>query len=639
MNILLAAVNAKYIHSNLAVYSLKASAGAYEPMVGLAEYTVNHSKDDIFRAIYGKKPELLFFSCYIWNRDIVFSLAADLHKILPETVIWVGGPEVSYDARQVLEENPAFAGVMCGEGEVSFYRLLEYYAGKKGCLDDVPGIVWRSGNGELRTGAEPELPDMDALPFVYEQPFVRADEAAFENRIIYYESSRGCPFSCSYCLSSIDKRTRFRNTQTVKKELAFFLEKRVRQVKFVDRTFNSRRSHALEIWNFIREHDNGVTNFHFEIAADILTDDEAALLAQMRPGLVQLEIGVQTVNADALRAVRRTGSFETIARRVRQIAAGHNVHQHLDLIAGLPFEDFESFRRSFNEVYSLRPQQLQLGFLKVLRGCEMRRRAEEYGMIYRSEPPYEVLQTKWISCEELLRLKEVEEMVEVYYNSGQFPHTTAALEKEFPAPFDLYESLADYYASCEKEFQSYSRMQRFGILRNFIHDTLKRNWQRDVQDGQGGSCAAYVDGQGGGPCAVYVDGQSGGPVAEYRDRCAMFDELLTFDYYLRENAKSRPDWAADRRQYDEAAAAFYRREAEAHTYLHGYGEKTWKQLMRMTHIERFTREVSGEDAGRENAHWILFDYSKRDALTNNASVHRIAEEDILRAGEAQGRDV
>ena len=602
MNILLVAVNAKYIHSNLAVYSLKASAGAYGPMVRLAEYTVNQPKDDIFRAVYSKKPELLFFSCYIWNREIILSLAEDLKKVLPETAIWAGGPEVSYDAEQFLQENPAFAGVMCGEGERSFPRLLEYYAGSEGSLAEIPGIVWRGKDGEAKAGKAPEILDMDGLPFVYETPFVREKEKAFENRIIYYESSRGCPFSCSYCLSSIEKGVRFRNTATVKKELAFFLEKRVQQVKFVDRTFNSRHSHALEIWNFIREQDNGITNFHFEIAADILTDEETELLRKMRPGLVQLEIGVQTVNEETLAAIHRTGSFEKIAKRVRQIAEGRNVHQHLDLIAGLPFEDFASFRHSFNAVYSLGPQQLQLGFLKVLRGSEMHRRAEEYGIVYRSSPPYEVLKTRWISCDELLRLKEVEEMLEVYYNSGQFAHTIEALEKEFAEPFDLYAALADYYASCGNEMKSYSRMQRFEMLRGFILHTL-------------------AQGEG-------FHAQDRGSQTPYEERCAVFDELLTFDFYLRENGKSRPGWAADLQPYHEAAAAFYRREAEEHTYLKAYEGRTWKQMMRMTHLERFCRELSGRDTGKKNVYWLLFDYSERDALTNSAAVYRIEETDI-----------
>lgn len=579
MNILLVAVNAKYIHSNLAVYSLKASAGEYEPQVELAEFTINHQTDDIFRMIYQKRPELLFFSCYIWNRSVILELAENLHRVLPETIIWAGGPEVSYDAERFLREQEAFDGVMCGEGERIFYRVLQHYAG--GCreLAEIPGIVYRmrgafgEETGQVictQKGCEPL--SMDELPFVYERP------EDFSNRIIYYESSRGCPYSCSYCLSSIDKRVRFRSTELVKKELGFLLEHRVPQVKFVDRTFNCSHAHAMEIWRFIKENDNGITNFHFEIAADILTDEELELLAGMRPGLVQLEIGVQTVNEQALKAIRRTAPFERIADRVRKISAKHNIHQHLDLIAGLPYEDFASFCDSFDAVYRLKPQELQLGFLKVLRGSGMYECAGEYGIVYRSRPPYEVLGTRWISCGELLRLKEVEEMLEVYYNSQQFRCTMEALEKLFARPFAMYEALADYYKAQEAEGKSFSRMQRFVLLRGFIAQIGTADTTR-------------------------------------------FDELLTLDFYLRENGKSRPAWAEDLSAYGERTVRFYQEEAQAYLSAPAYAGLNWKQLMRMTHLEHFTYDVMGSGAKEET--WLLFDYERRDALTRDAAVTRV----------------
>ena len=464
MNILLAAINAKYIHSNLAVYSLKSSAGEYSEKIDLAEFTINNQTEDIFRSIYQKKPDLLFFSCYIWNRSVVLDLAENIRKVMPDVVIWAGGPEVSYDAEQFLLENPQFDGVMIGEGEYTFYRLLRYYVDQEGSLAEISGITYyEKRGGEIRaTGSARMLDTLDELPFVYQVP------ETFANRIIYYESSRGCPYSCSYCLSSIDKRVRFRSLELVKKELSVFLEHKVPQVKFVDRTFNCRHDHAMEIWRFLSEHDNGVTNFHFEIAADILTEEEIDLLSRMRPGLVQLEIGVQTVNEKTLGAINRSAKFEKIADRVKRISAAKNIHQHLDLIAGLPYEDYDSFKDSFDAVYALKPQELQLGFLKVLRGSQMHQEAEKYGILYHSQPPYEVLATKWISCDELLRLKEVEEMVEVYYNSQQFRYTIDALEKLFERPFALYEALADYYKGQMLEGKSFSRMQRFLILRDFV---------------------------------------------------------------------------------------------------------------------------------------------------------------------------
>lgn len=636
MNSLLVAINAKYIHSNLAVYSLKAAAGAYAEMVELAEYTINHHTDDIFRSIWRRQPQLLFFSCYIWNRSVICELAANLKKVMPELVIWVGGPEVSYDAEAFLMENPQFFGVMCQEGERTFAKVLEYYLTREAAagvpvmtdqrivretkeqgegsspgmaLKDIAGIVYRNGDGIVTTAAAPHMGTLDELPFVYGQPFVQEQEEIFANRIIYYESSRGCPFSCSYCLSSLDRTVRFRSLSLVKQELLYFLERRVPQVKFVDRTFNCRHSHAIEIWKFIKEHDNGVTNFHFEIAADLLTDEEIALLATLRPGLVQLEIGVQTTNPRTLRAICRSDSFEKIQNAVQRIAAGGNIHQHLDLIAGLPYEDLDSFKKSFDEVYRLKPQELQLGFLKVLRGSRMHRCAKEYGILYRSEPPYEVLATRWISCGELLHLKDIEEMLEVYYNSRQFCCTIEALEQLFERPFALYEALARYYRAHGEDGRSYSRLQRFEMLRGFIAEMTAGDGHTD----------------------------------EERRR---FDELLTVDLYLRENAKTRPDWAQDQKEYREAIAAFYQSGEGARQYLMQYEDRTWKQLMRMTHLERVSLqtaaavgvEVSGIEASQEvceSGVWLLFDYQKRSPLTGNASVQCICRPG-KQAGEGTG---
>ena len=614
MNILLTAISAKYIHSNLAVYSLKAASGPYESMVTLAEYTINHRTDDIFSSIYRKKPDLLFFSCYIWNRTEILEVAANIRKVLPHTVVWVGGPEVSYDASELLAENPQIDGVMTGEGERTFKRLLEYYVDHVGTLGDIPGIVYRerceSGNageeaGEGSSGEnagiryqrpEDTMKSLDGLPFVYHHI------EDFANRIIYYESSRGCPFSCSYCLSSIDRRVRFRSPELVERELEFFLEHRVPQVKFVDRTFNCNHSHAQRIWRFIQEHDNGVTNFHFEIAADLLNEEELALLSAMRPGLVQLEIGIQTVNERTLEAIHRTASFSQIADRVRRIAAHRNIHQHLDLIAGLPYEDFESFCTSFDAVYSLKPQDLQLGFLKVLKGSEMYLRREEYGLVYRSRPPYEVLATRWISYDELLRLKEVEEMLEVYYNSQQFRNTMEELELYFDRPFDMYASLADYYKEEKLQDKAHSRQQRFSILREFIRKTVavRQGYRRRRQDD------SRIAG-----CMWSV------PQTE-QEALQQFDERLTLDLYLRENVRSRPEWAENNSENYDRIAAFYRNEEQVRAVLPSYGEMNWKQMMRMTHVERFGRLGDDTDGA-----WILFDYENRDPLTYDAAVHRI----------------
>ena len=295
MKILLAACNAKYIHSNLAVYDLRAYASAYQEHILLREYTINQTKDEILKDIYLTGADVVCFSCYIWNISFVKDLLCDLHKILPETKFWAGGPEVSFDAEAFLRKTPQMTGVMIGEGEKTFLELVHYYVDGEGSLTEIPGIVYHDGE-EIYNNGWRELTDLSEIPFVYEQL------KDFENKIIYYESSRGCPFSCSYCLSSIDKKLRFRDLELVRRELQFFLDHRVPQVKFVDRTFNCRHEHAMEIWRYILEHDNGVTNFHFEISADLLRDEEIQLMSKMRPGLIQLEIGVQSTNTDTIHA-------------------------------------------------------------------------------------------------------------------------------------------------------------------------------------------------------------------------------------------------------------------------------------------------------------------------------------------------
>ena len=547
MKLLLAAVNAKYIHSNLAVYSMKAYCRAFADHIELAEYTINQQEDEILKDLYRKKPEILCFSCYIWNISFIKELIRNVKKILPDTVIWAGGPEVSYDAEQFLEEMPEVFGVMCGEGEETFRELTQYYVNlerntEKGTeLEKIDGIVFRKGK-EIQKTAPRAILDMDTLVFPYQ------DMELFHHRIIYYESSRGCPFSCSYCLSSIDKKLRFRSTKLVKQELQFFLDNQVPQVKFVDRTFNCKKEHALEIWRYIQEHDNQVTNFHFEIAADLLTEEEIALIHTMRPGLIQLEIGVQSTNEDTIREIRRKTSFEKISQKVRQVQAGKNVHQHLDLIAGLPLEGYDSFRKSFDDVYGLRPQQLQLGFLKVLKGSYMYEKREEYGCVYKQREPYEVLSTNWLSYGEICRLKGIEDMVEVYYNSGQFTRTIEALEKEFSDAFAMYEALADFYEKKGYFGISHTRIRRYEILLEFLEE-------------QGKEDLAY------------------------------FRERMVFDLYARENLKTRPVWAGEQKLYKEQIQNFYRKEAEEPRLLRQYGGYQPRQLEKMTHLEVFTYDV------------------------------------------------
>ena len=604
MKFLLAAVNAKYIHSNLGVYSLKKYADekrnrqtgdALDPdwEIEIGEYTINHQMDYILQDIYEKAPDAVGFSCYIWNILYVQELIRDLKKVLPQTEIWLGGPEVSYRAEEILIQEPSVRGVMAGEGEETFFRLLgaaDWEEKGDGCgsacqpkertiwqdeaLEQIPGLVFRRENRaedgsdhrrEIVKNQPAPLMALDDIPFVY------SDLKGMENRIIYYESSRGCPFSCSYCLSSIDKTVRFRSLELVKKELAFFLEHRVPQVKFVDRTFNCKKSHSMEIWSFIRDHDNSITNFHFEISADLLSEEELSLLSEMRPGLVQLEIGVQTTNPDTIREIRRRMDLEKLESNVRRVNGFRNIHQHLDLIAGLPWEGYESFKNSFNQVYAMEPEQLQLGFLKVLSGSYMEEKAEDYGLLFRDTPPYEVLSTRWLSYGELICLKGVEEMVEVYYNSGQFGNTMRELQTEFSSPFDMYEALREYYRDQELSAVSHSRNARYEILFSFIRKMLEKNAQTDRLE-------------------------------QYRD-------FLTEDLYLRENAKSRPPFGRDLTPYKEEIKQFFIREGKERRYLMGYEEYDSKQMSRMVHVEIM-----------RDGRMLLFDYLHRDALLGNARI-------------------
>lgn len=514
MKILLAACNAKYIHSNLAVYDLQAYASDYADHIVLKEYTINQQKDDIMRDIYLEHPDVVCVSCYIWNLSFVKELMADLIKILPGADFWAGGPEVSYDAEKFLTQNSEFKGVMVGEGEETFKELAGYYVEKNPQdLKDMTGICYRDGDQIIHNGWR-QIMDLSSIPFIYK------DLSEFKNRIIYYESSRGCPFSCSYCLSSIDKKLRFRDAETVKKELQFFIDNKVPQVKFVDRTFNCKHDHAMAIWKYINEHDNGVTNFHFEISADLLREEELQEMSTMRPGLIQLEIGVQSTNPDTIKAIHRTMDFEKLKGIVDRIHSFGNIHQHLDLIAGLPYEDYDSFRHSFNDVYALKPQQLQLGFLKVLKGSHMMEMCKEYGIVYKTQEPYEVLSTKWLDYDHVLKLKTVENMVEVYYNSGQFQNTLEYLENFFQDAFSIYERLGSFYMEKGYGDVSHTRMRRYEILLEFLEDVPE----------------------------ISVD--------QVKDQ-------MVYDLYLRENLKSRPGFARDQKPFERQVWDFRKREKVA----------------------------------------------------------------------------
>lgn len=657
MRFLLCGINAKYIHSNLAIFSLKAYADRKKipgAEIILKEYTINNYVEDILQDLYEEKADVVIFSCYIWNISFVRELAAELKKVSPDVKIWAGGPEVSYAANKFLMENPTFDLIMQGEGEEVFSELIrltveekcrikdvykqseskkvlsgivekrysiekkqavkeekdiedKHFAGEDNVyptnyidmskLQKLQGIaVWdfsgeaALGNAESNIGNKTKiintgfatLMNMDTIPFVYE------DFHLFEHKILYYETSRGCPFCCSYCLSSVDKTVRFRSLPIVKKELDAFLEAKVPQVKFVDRTFNCNRQRAIDIWSYLVEHDNGITNFHFEISSDLLGEEELELFAKMRPGLIQLEIGVQSTNGETVDAIHRHMDLDKLFHYVDSVHELGNIHQHLDLIAGLPYENYERFGCSFDDLYAHEPDQLQLGFLKVLKGTMMEEEVKKYSILYRNQPPYEVLGTKWLSYDEIILLKGVEELVELYYNSGQYTLTLKYAVPFFESPFRFYEMFSAWYRGKGYHKLNHNRLEKYNILREFLREHIDENeWDT-------------------------------------------LDEIMLYDMYLRENVKGRPAWAKDTAQYKKEWKALYREQGEKlfpEDVQAGIYDS--KRAANQSHIEVFEINIKKfEQSGQVEKKQVfcLFDYSRRNPLNRAA---RTVEWEIL----------
>lgn len=615
MKILLVGVNSKYIHMNPAVYSLLAyaeeklpterEAAAENNVLEVAEYTINQPMEELLIDIYRKAPDVIGFSCYIWNWRMIRELMVELKKVLPHTDIFLGGPEVSYEAEALMKqygsnqngETGVIKGIILGEGEETFTEIVEHYFYQKSSLTDIAGLLLETGF----TGERAPL-NFNELPFLYGNlEKGTCNLKAFQNKILYYESSRGCPFRCSYCLSSIDKRVRLRSLEKVLPEIQFFLDEKVPQVKFIDRTFNCNKEHALSIWNYLMEHDNGITNFHFEIASELVDEEELEVFRRMRPGLIQLEIGVQTTNQETLKEINRKADLEHLSYVVSEIQKNRNIHVHLDLIAGLPKEDYVRFRQSFNEIYRLHPEQLQLGFLKVLKGTLISSKQKDYGLVYESEPPYEVLFTKWITYEQIRKLKQIEEMVETYYNTNQFTHTIRALaekmEETFPesSSFGLFERLAHHYEVHGYFLNTPARAYRYEVLLEFACEQFPM--QREL-----------------------------------------WTELLTYDYYLRENAKSRPAFCKPLTEYYTAVWEFYQKEELEHRYLPDYASYHAKQVMKMTHMEVFQYPVweEGVSFKRNTPTFVLFDYQKRSPLTGDADARPLLPEEL--SGPDTGTD-
>lgn len=578
MKIVLTAVNAKFIHSSLALRSLKKYAGKYSDNVFLKEFTINQDTDFILDEIYKEKPDVVGFSCYIWNMGIIAEVVENLKKILPKTIIILGGPEVSYEAENVLLENSSADMVIRGEGEVTFLELCTYFVDKEGSLSTIDGITYRDENGNILSTPKRKAVNLDDIPFVYD------DITDLKNRIIYYETQRGCPYNCQYCLSSIESGVRFLSEDRVKSDLKFFLDNKVKQVKFVDRTFNCNKKHAMMIWKYIMDNDNGVTNFHMEITADIMDNEILDLLKPARKGLFQFEIGVQSTNPNTIDAIKRNTSFDGLTDIVKKIKDMGNIHEHLDLIVGLPYEDYNSFRNSFNEVYDLEPEQLQIGFLKLLKGSGLRRDAEKYGIVYRSRPNYEVLYTKELTYGEISRLKLLEEMVETYYNSGKALNTIQFITKIYTTPFDFFQDLGDYWEKMQYHTLSHSKMELFTIMYDFA-------LQSEI----------------------------------LRDKIDIIKELLRFDIFAGDNVKTIPEKLSSEFCYNkDKVSAFYRNEENIEKYTPNLKDFLAQQISRMCHIEVFKYDVldiSSDMVEEETA--VLFNYYKKDEISNKPVFYKI----------------
>lgn len=472
MKILLTTLNSKFIHTNLAIRYIKESIKDLAD-VEIREYTINNQLDYILKDIYLAGYDAVFFSTYIWNVYDIVKLCENLKKVNPKLIIGLGGPEVSYDSEDAMAKYEFVDYILRGEGEMVMRDLVKYFNGEID-IKDVDGVTYRC-DGEVIKNKERELlKDLDLIPSPYENLNVKE----YENRIVYYETSRGCPFNCQYCLSSAIKGLRYFSIDRVKRDLKKLIDAKVSQIKFIDRTFNANKKFAKEIMKFLMENDNGYTTYHFEVTAHLLDDDMLEFLKDCKEGLFQFEIGVQTTNQEALDAVGRRDDFEKLSHVVKTIESYQNIHQHLDLIAGLPYEGYDSFEKSFNDVFALQIEQLQLGFLKMIKGTGMRARAEEFEYEYKNYAPYEVLCNKFISYDEILKLKDIEDILERYYNSNNFSLSVKYIIENYysESAFKFFEDFANYFNEMGYFHLAQGKNQLYSILADFYKEKIGENY-------------------------------------------------------------------------------------------------------------------------------------------------------------------
>ncbi|AVD36020.1 B12-binding domain-containing radical SAM protein [Clostridioides difficile] len=582
MKILLTTLNSKFIHTNLAIRYLKEFVRDLIE-VDMKEYTINNDLDYILKDIYKNEYDIILFSTYIWNVGDIVKLCDNLKKIRPNTKIALGGPEVSYDSYDAMKKYDFVDYILYGEGELIFRDLVLHLQGKME-INDVNGLVYRQGNEIIVNKPMELLQNLDEIP----SPYENLNPREYENRIVYYESSRGCPFNCQYCLSSTIPGLRYFSLERIKRDLKALIDARVSQIKFIDRTFNANRKVAMEIMDFLMKNDNGYTTYHFEVTAYLIDDKMLEFLADCKEGLFQFEIGVQSTNEKTLDAVGRRDDFKKLSHVVQTVASYRNIHQHLDLIAGLPYEDYKSFENSFNDVFNLGIEHLQLGFLKMIKGTGMRKVADEHGFKYKDYAPYEFLYNNYISYEETLKLKDIEDILERYYNSKNFVLSMRYIIGRFykQSPFKFFEVFAKYFDENGYFDLAQGKNQLYKILMDFYNEKI--NIDNDV-----------------------------------------FNDILKYDYISLGKTSNIPQFfnKLDVDDFKNRCHVFLQDNDNLSTYLPSFVDKPAKHIIKYVHFEPFRfnvvdlkNDINTEIREAENV--VLFEYDDKK-IFEKSKTHKV----------------
>ncbi|MCC0735130.1 B12-binding domain-containing radical SAM protein [Clostridioides sp. ZZV14-6009] len=582
MKILLTTLNSKFIHTNLAIRYLKEFVRDLIE-VDMKEYTINNDLDYILKDIYKNEYDIILFSTYIWNIGDIVKLCDNLKKIRPNTKIALGGPEVSYDSYEAMKKYDFVDYILYGEGELIFRDLVLRLKGKKE-IKNVDGLVYRQGSEIIANKPMELLQNLDEIP----SPYENLNPKEYENRIVYYESSRGCPFNCQYCLSSTIPGLRYFSLDRIKRDLKALIDARVSQIKFIDRTFNANKKVAMEIMDFLMKNDNGYTTYHFEVTAYLIDDKMIEFLADCKEGLFQFEIGVQSTNEKTLDAVGRRDDFKKLSHVVQTVASYRNIHQHLDLIAGLPYEDYESFENSFNDVFNLGIEHLQLGFLKMIKGTGMRKVADEHGFKYKDYAPYEFLYNNYISYEETLKLKDIEDILERYYNSKNFVLSMRYIIGRFykQSPFKFFETFAKYFDENGYFDLAQGKNQLYKILLDFYNEKI--NIDNDV-----------------------------------------FNDILKYDYISLGKTSNIPQFfnKLDVDDFKNRCHVFLQDNDNLSTYLPNFVDKPAKHIIKYVHFEPFKFNIVDLKNNinteiREEENIVLFEYDDKK-IFEKSKTHKV----------------